>query len=174
MEGRGKKLADIIYGRPQIGKGRNEIRKEGKLWYCNQRSEIPECNRVRLRLSICPLARSCGRTCIPFPSQRHGCQMAIAGFLARMSLALLASGLWLCYTTLQNWIPSFPRIAPGWRKGREPILPSGNPAVEPSSSISRPHHKWLETLIKQCQVARKFAHLFHATLLHFFAAYNND
>ena len=29
--------------------------------------------------------------------QRHGCQMAIAGFLDRMCLALQASGLWLRY-----------------------------------------------------------------------------
>ena len=50
-----------------------------------------------------------------------------------MCLALRASGLWLRYATLQNWIPSFPWIAPPrpppWhnpRKGRDPILPSGN------------------------------------------------
>ena len=35
--------------------------------------------------------------------------------LDRMCLALRASGLWLRYTTLQNLIPSFPWIAPGWR-----------------------------------------------------------
>ena len=46
---------------------------------------------------------------------RHGCQMAIAGFLDRMCLALRASGLWLRYAALQNLIPSFPWIAPGWR-----------------------------------------------------------
>ena len=41
--------------------------------------------------------------------------------------------LWLRYATLQNWIPSFPWIAPPcpplWRnprKGRDRILPSGN------------------------------------------------
>ena len=45
----------------------------------------------------------------------HGCQMAIAGFLDRMCLALRASGLWLRYATLQNLILSFPWIAPGWR-----------------------------------------------------------
>ena len=63
----------------------------------------------------------------------HGCQMAIAIFLDQMCLALRASGLWLRYATLQNWIPSFPWIAPGkraWgrnpRKGRDQILPSGN------------------------------------------------
>ena len=63
----------------------------------------------------------------------HGCQMAIAGFVDRMCLALRASGLWLRYTTLQNLIPSFPWIAPPrpppWRnprKGRDQILPSGN------------------------------------------------
>ena len=38
----------------------------------------------------------------------HGCQMAIAGFLDRMFLALWASELWLRYATLQNLIPSFP------------------------------------------------------------------
>ena len=59
----------------------------------------------------------------------HGCQMAIAGFLDRMCLALQASGPWLRYATLQNLIPSFPWIAPGWRawgrnprKGRNQIL----------------------------------------------------
>ena len=35
----------------------------------------------------------------------HGCQMAIAGFLDRMLLALRASGQWLRYATLQN-LPS--------------------------------------------------------------------
>ena len=60
--------------------------------------------------------------------------MAIARFLDRMCLALRASGLWLRYATLQNLIPSFPWIAPPrpppWRnprKGRDQILPSGNP-----------------------------------------------
>ena len=41
--------------------------------------------------------------------------MAIARFLDGMFLALRASGLWLRYATLQNLIPSFPWIAPGWR-----------------------------------------------------------
>ena len=45
----------------------------------------------------------------------HGCQMAIARFLDRMCLAFRASGLWLCNASLQNLIPSFPWIAPGWR-----------------------------------------------------------
>ncbi len=60
--------------------------------------------------------------------------MAIARFLDCMCLALRASGLWLRYATLQNLIPSFPWIAPPrpppWRnprKGRDQILPSGNP-----------------------------------------------
>ncbi len=51
-----------------------------------------------------------------------------------MCLALRATGLWLRYATLQNLIPSFPWIAPPrpppWRnprKGRDQILPSGNP-----------------------------------------------
>ena len=36
-------------------------------------------------------------------------------------------GLWLRYATLQNLLPSFPWIAPGWRAGgRDQILPSGN------------------------------------------------
>ena len=50
-----------------------------------------------------------------------------------MCCALWASGLWLRYATLQNLIPSFQWIAPPrpstWRnprKGRDPILPSGN------------------------------------------------
>ena len=66
----------------------------------------------------------------------HGCQMAIAKFLDRMCLALLASGLWLRFTTLKNLIPSFPWIAPPCppprrnpRKGRDQILPSGNTAT---------------------------------------------
>ena len=64
----------------------------------------------------------------------HGCQIAIARFLDRMCLALRACGLWLRYAMLQNLIPSFPWIAPPrpppWRnprKGRDQILPSGNP-----------------------------------------------
>ena len=59
----------------------------------------------------------------------HGCQMAIAGLLDRMCLALWASGLWLRYAALQILIPSFPWIAPPrpppWhntRKGRDQIL----------------------------------------------------
>ena len=59
----------------------------------------------------------------------HGCQMTIARFSDRMCLALRASGLWLRYAMLQNLIPSFPWIAPGWRawgrnprKGRDQIL----------------------------------------------------
>ena len=48
---------------------------------------------------------------------RHGCQMALAGFLDFMCLALRASGLWLRYAMLQNLIPSFPWIAPGSRSG---------------------------------------------------------
>ena len=66
----------------------------------------------------------------------HGCQMAIAGFLDPSCLALRAPGQWLRYATLENWIPSFPWIAPPhpppWRnlrKGRDPILPSGNLAA---------------------------------------------
>ena len=47
----------------------------------------------------------------------HGCQMAIATFLDCMCLALWAEGLWLRHATLQNLIPSFPWIAPGWRVG---------------------------------------------------------
>ena len=47
------------------------------------------------------------------PYRRHTWfQMAIARFLDRMRLTLQASGLWLCYATLQNFIPSFPWIAP--------------------------------------------------------------
>ena len=72
----------------------------------------------------------------------HGCQMAIARFLDRMCLALRASGLWLLYATLQNLIPSFPWIAPGWRawgrnprKGRDQILPSGNTGGGPGFAL---------------------------------------
>ena len=54
-------------------------------------------------------------------------------------------GFWtmVCYTELQNLIPSFPRIAPPhtppWRnprKGRDPILPSGN-TVPPQAHRGR-------------------------------------
>ena len=69
----------------------------------------------------------------PRTIRNHGCQMAIAIFLDHMCLALRASGRWLRYATLQNLMPSFPWIAPGWRawgrnprKGRDQILPSGN------------------------------------------------
>ena len=53
-------------------------------------------------------------------------------------------GLWLCYATLQNLIPSFPWIAPGWRllgaiQGEEwikfyHVLPSGHPGIGTSLS----------------------------------------
>ena len=50
-----------------------------------------------------------------------------------MCLALRASGLWLRFAALQNFIPSLTWIVPGWRalgcnprKGRDQILPSGN------------------------------------------------
>ena len=52
---------------------------------------------------------------LPVDCRRHGCQMAIARFLDCLCLALWASGLWLRFATLQNLIPSFPWIAPGWR-----------------------------------------------------------
>ena len=48
-------------------------------------------------------------------SKQHGCQMAIARFLDRFCLARRASGLWLRYAALQNLIPSFPWIAPGYQ-----------------------------------------------------------
>ena len=38
--------------------------------------------------------------------------MAVATYLDRMCLALRAPGLWLRYAALQNFIPSFPWIAP--------------------------------------------------------------
>ena len=88
---------------------------------------------------------------------QQGCQMAIARFLDRMCLALRASGLWLRYATPQNLIPSFPWIAPPrpppWRnprKGRDQILPSGNPGGQqrrvhrhhwnPVWNLCRMHH----------------------------------
>ena len=45
-------------------------------------------------------------------ASRQCCQMAIAGFLDHLCLALRASGLWLRCAALQNLIPSFPWIAP--------------------------------------------------------------
>ena len=92
---------------------------------------------------------------VHFTTSRHGCQMAVAGFLDRMCLALRASGLWLRYATLQNLIPSFPWIvpprSPPWhnpRKGRDQILPSGNTGLRPGAALrgnragvpSRPGH----------------------------------
>ena len=72
----------------------------------------------------------------------HGCQMAIAGIC--MCLALQAFGLRLRYATLQNLIPSLPRIAPPrpppWRnprKGRNQILPSGNLGRESGFMMER-------------------------------------
>ena len=57
-----------------------------------------------------------------------------------MCLALRASGLLLCYTTLQNVIPLFPWIAlphpsprHNPREGRDQILPSSNHAVSSPS-----------------------------------------
>ena len=82
----------------------------------------------------CSARRICrpARSSAPPISWSHGCQMALARFLDRICLALLASGLWLRYATLQNLISSFPWIAPPhpppWlnpRKGRDQILPSG-------------------------------------------------
>ena len=60
------------------------------------------------------------------PPSEQGCQMAIAGFLDRLCLALRASGLWLRYAGLQNLIPFFPWIAPhtlhhGAMRGKEGI-----------------------------------------------------
>ena len=96
---------------------------------------------------------------------RHGCQMAIARFLDSMCLALRACGLWLRYATLQNLIPSFPWIAPPrpppWhnpRKGRDQILPSGNPALSLSLSLRFCFHtpQFLASLFegKECTKTR--------------------
>ena len=59
-----------------------------------------------------------------------------------MCLAFRASGLWLCYATLQNLIPSFPWIGlphpPPWRnpkKGRDQILPSCNHGLDNQTMI---------------------------------------
>ena len=58
-------------------------------------------------------------------SEASSVEMADPAIVDRMCLALWASGLWLRYATLQNLIP--------WRnprKGRDKILPSGNPVVD--------------------------------------------
>ena len=90
----------------------------------------------------------------------HGCQMAIARFLDHMCLALRASGLWLRYATLQNFIPSFPRIAPprppprrNPRKGRDQILPSGN--TEPTHNAADCEHSSLVELASDWGLAGK-------------------
>merc|ERR1719460_1918199 len=77
-------------------------------------------------------------------TMNYGCQIVIARFLDHMCSALWASGLWLRYATLQNLIPSFPWIAPPrpppWRnprKGRDQILPSGNPEINQSAGLPR-------------------------------------
>ena len=80
-----------------------------------------------------------------------GCQMAIVRFLDGMCLSLLPSVLWLCYSALQNLIPSFPWIAPPcpppWhnpRKGRDQILPSGN--TDSEDTRVKWSHRWGFTL----------------------------
>ena len=50
------------------------------------------------------------------PDREHGCQMALAGFLDRVCLALWASGLWLRYAALQNLT-----LHPGAIQGKEGI-----------------------------------------------------
>ena len=81
------------------------------------------------------LSADCNRDGRISLGRKRGCQMAIGRFLE--SYVFGPSGFWtmapLRYATLQNWIPSFPWIAPPrpppWRnprKGRDPILPSGN------------------------------------------------
>ena len=92
---------------------------------------------------------------------RHGCQMAIARFLDRMCMALRASGLWLRYATLQNWIPSFPWIVPGWRAWGA-ILPSGNLAARPHERMVGPNNRarggcamLIECLDTHCFVTKK-------------------
>ena len=68
---------------------------------------------------------------LPRVSAEHGCQMAIAKILDRMCLALRASGLWLRYAMLQNLIPSFPWIAPGWRASGRNERKGSNFAIWP-------------------------------------------
>ena len=68
----------------------------------------PTAKAQKLKVSLA----DCG-----FHAHEHGCQMAIARFLESYVFGPLASELWLRYATLQNVIPSFPWLAPGWREG---------------------------------------------------------
>ena len=97
------------------------------------------------------------KNCGTLISKKLGCPMLIilrvARFLDHMCLALRASGLWLCYATLQNLIPSFPWIAPprpppqrNSRKGRDQILPSGNTGAAGLSTRSR--ERWVVTVLQ--------------------------
>ena len=101
-------------------------------------------------------------TFLPISPVHHGCQMAIAGFLDRMCLALRASGLWLRYAALQNLIPSFPWIAPPrpppWRnprKGRDQILPSGNLVQEQRRRQAHPRPHRLLRIVVRREVRRR-------------------
>ena len=64
-----------------------------------------------LTRNSCPARCAPARSSNPCPP-RYGCQMPTARFLDHVCLALRASELWLRYATLQNFIPSFPWIAP--------------------------------------------------------------
>ena len=59
---------------------------------CRARRHTTTCRQFRKSLFV-----GCG-------GGTHGCQIAIARFLARMCLALWASGLGPRYATLQNWL----------------------------------------------------------------------
>ena len=78
--------------------------------------ESPPCHRHRRRLNSDRRRRRRrgGQHRLRQRTLRR-CQIAMARFLDRICLAPWASGLWLRYATLQNLIPSFPWIAPGWR-----------------------------------------------------------
>ena len=95
-----------------------------------RRTYAPGTTLTSGRVAMCPRAwttcASSRRTSTSSSSTRHGCQMAIVGFLDRMCLALRASGLWHRFAALQNLIPSFPWIAshalhPGTIQGKEGI-----------------------------------------------------
>ena len=58
-----------------------------------------------------------GRAAVTVATRDHGCQLAIAKFLDCRLWPFGLEGLWLRYAMLQNLIPSFPWISPGWRAG---------------------------------------------------------
>ena len=98
-------------------------------------------------------SRSTTRTSLPAPRAAarpqawlpDGDSQIFRSYCIRMCLALPAFGLWLRYATLQNLIPSFPWIVPGWRAGAQSKGSKGsNFAIWqpcPRAAQPRPHRR---------------------------------